>query len=435
MKYKSDIITIDMMVADESNNNKENAEKGDDVSYKNTPPELREVTVLNKHIILLGTAHVSQQSVEDVRHVARTREIDTLAIELDSVRYNKFVNNDTSFDKLDIFTVIKQKKAMMLLSSLVLSAFQRRLGDMLEVAPGSEMLAAVEESKRLEIPCDLIDRAADITLKRAWVCSSIWGKQKILASLLAMVFSREKISEEQLNELKTMSLQGGVMEELAKFLPNLKSVLVDERDEYLAMKLSQSKGSYILAVLGAAHVPGVVKHLQRLSSESQSKDVSHAPGEEEQLAARLQELEHIPQKKFHIGKYIIPAVVISLIVWGFFKGGTSRGTQNIIEWYLINGSLSLLGAILAWAHPLTMVLAFLSAPLTSINPLIGVGFVTGLSEAFFRKPRVEDISQLQTMKLNFKSFYKNRITRTLLVFFLTTLGSAAGTFIGILFLL
>ncbi len=426
---------MNIATANENNNNEEQEKKHNDSSCEKSLPELSKITVLNKQIILLGTAHVSRQSVEDVRQTASTHDIDMLAVELDIARYNKLVNNDTSFDKLDIFTVIKQKKAMMLLSSLVLSAFQRRLGNMLNVMPGSEMLAAVEESKRLEIPCELIDRAADVTLKRAWVCSSFWSKQKILASLFAMIFSREKISEKQLNELKTMSLQGGVMEELSKFLPNLKTVLVDERDEYLAIKLLQGKGSSILAVLGAAHVPGVIAHLQRLGAQSQSENSSHSSRDETQHNTRLQDLEYIPQKKFHIGKYLIPTIVISLIIWGFFKGGTSHGTQNIIEWYLINGSLSLLGAIIAWAHPLTMILAFLAAPLTSINPLIGVGLVTGLSEAFFRKPRVEDISHLQTMKLNFKSFYKNRITRTLLVFFLTTLGSAVGTFIGIFFLL
>ncbi len=430
MKHKPHLITLHISLADEQNKNEEGT-----LSQEKKTPELREVTVQGKRIVLLGTAHVSQESVEDVRHVASTHSIDAVAVELDVARYNKFINKDTSFEQLDIFTVIKQKKAMMLLSSLVLSAFQRRLGDMLKVTPGSEMLAAVEESKRLAIPCELIDRAADITLKRAWVCSSFWGKQKILASLVTMVFSREKISEEQLDELKTMSLQGGVMEELAKFLPNLKAVLVDERDEYLAMKLMQSKSSHILAVLGAAHVPGVLKQLERLHETAQTKEDADSAEKQAEFHKRLQALEHVPQKKFHIAKYIVPAVVISLIIWGFYKGGTSRGTQNIIEWYLINGSLSLLGAIIAWAHPLTMALAFLSAPLTSINPLIGVGFVTGLSEAFFRKPRVEDISNLQTMKLNFKSFYKNRVTRTLLVFFLTTLGSAAGTFIGILFLL
>ncbi len=382
------------------------------------------ITINNRAILLLGTAHISKESVQDIRDITENSNIDSIAVELDENRYKRITKHVNDFADLDIFTIIKKKKAMLFLSTIVLSAFQRRLGSQLDIAPGADMITAIEESKRLNIPCHLVDRAVDVTLKRAWSFSSFWDKQKIIVTIISMIFSKEKVSEEELQNLKERSLHSQIMDELSKFMPKLKKVLVDERDEYLACKIFQIKNKHVLVVLGAAHVPGVLCHLQEYKKIIEEKKKGD-------MSARLAQLNEVPKVKIGIMKFIIPAAIIALFVWGFIKGGADTGLQNIISWYLINGILSLAGALFALAHPLTMVLAFVAAPLTSINPFIGVGMLTGLSEAFLRKPRGSDIEELPTLKLSLKTLYKNRVTRTLLVVFLTTLGSAIGTFLGL----
>lgn len=409
---------------------------------------IKEIKTQTNTIYLLGTAHISEKSVRDVLSAIETIQPDIVAVELDEAREKKLKKIDQNWQNLNMFKVIRQKKALFLLSTIVLSSFQKRLGENLSVAPGEEMLTAINECAARNIPVVLADRSAEITLKRAWNKSSFFGRQKIIASLISSVFSKEIISEGDLEDLKQQSTQGKMMEELSSFLPELKQVLVDERDEYLAMNIMGAKGNKVLAVLGAAHVPGIIarittsveahktEHAQDLISnknvENDNNTKENETNKAEEIKKKLQYLESIPKKKkTTVVNFLVPLIVLGLFAYGFYRGGIESISHNFIRWWLINGCLSLMGAIVALAHPVTMLLSFLAAPLTSLNPFIGVGIVTGLSETFFRTPRVRDFEQIQELSLSIKALYKNRITRILIVLIATTIGSAIGTFVGV----
>lgn len=404
---------------------------------------IEKIEVGDKTIYLLGTAHISEESVQDVIYTIETLQPDTVAIELDEARMKRLTNQDKQWQEMDMFSVIKKKKAMFLLSSIVLSSFQRRLGESLSVAPGTEMLTAILESEKRNIPIVLADRSAETTLKRAWNKSSFFGRQKILATLLSAIFTKTTVSEEELKELKQKSTQGQMLEEISAFLPKLKEVLLDERDEYLATNIYNAEGKVTLAVLGAAHVPGIKKRIEtQIALEKKTESQVETPTEEaDEISSeknfvafsteRLQALDIIPEKKNkNILVFIIPVIILGLFAYGFYRGGAENLFENFKIWWLINGGLSLAGSIIALAHPLTMLISFIAAPLTSLNPFIGVGILTGLCETFFRKPRVKDFEELKTLSLSIKTLYKNRITRILIVLFATTLGSAIGTFLG-----
>lgn len=396
---------------------------------------LEKIEAGDKIIYLLGTAHISEESVRDVIDAIESLRPDAVAIELDDARMKRLTNQDKQWQEMDMFSVIKKKKAMFLLSSIVLSSFQRRLGESLSVAPGAEMLTAIEESEKHNIPIVLADRSAETTLKRAWNKSSFFGRQKILATLLSAIFTKETVSEEELKELKQKSTQGQMLEEISKFLPDLKEVLLDERDEYLATNIYNAEGNVILAVLGAAHVPGIKKRIEEhIAPLSPSDSTTESKTERSSVAFPVERLEALnvipPKKNKNILGFIIPFIVLGLFAYGFYRGGAENLFENFKIWWLINGGLSLIGSLIALAHPMTMLISFIAAPLTSLNPFIGVGILTGLCETFFRKPRVKDFEELKTLSLSVKTLYKNRVTRILIVLFTTTLGSAVGTFLG-----
>lgn len=428
---------------------------------------LETIELKNKKVYLLGTAHISEESVQDVVHTIETLTPDIVAIELDEARKKRLTHEDQQWQNMNMFSVIKQKKALFLLSSIVLSSFQRRLGESLSVAPGEEMLTALRESEKRNIPVVLADRSAEITLKRAWNTSSFWGRQKILATLISIVFSRETVTEEELKDLKQKSTQGQMMEEISNFLPGLKKVLLDERDEYLATNIINAEGNTVLAVLGAAHVPGIKKRIEDLiqayekpmqaevqdevereqnheetqedaptnqeisQEESSQQEHTHASQHPKMSVERLKELEVVPdRKKINFLGYIVPFCILGLFAYGFYRGGVTNLIENFSRWWIINGGLSMIGAIITLAHPATIILSFLAAPITSLNPFIGVGMLAGLSETFFRSPRVKDFEEIQTLSLSIKGLYKNRVTRILLVLFATSMGSIIGTFLG-----
>jgi pheromone shutdown-related protein TraB len=379
------------------------------------------LTLGEREFILLGTAHVSRESVDEVRRAIQDLEPDRVCVEIDEARHHALVEK-RSWESLDIYRVIRERKGFLLLGNLVLSSFQRRMGADLGVTPGEEMLAAIETSRELGIPTSFVDRQIHTTLRRAWSQTGLWGKNKMLAALLSSVLTTEKLPAEEIEALKQQGALEGMMNELATFLPAAKQVLIDERDQYLAAKSYAAAGSRILVIVGAGHVPGITRWLSSI----------HEGREQPDLAA----LETIrpPGTVRKLLPWVIPVVVAGLITMGFIRAGWDGGLQMIWRWFLVNGILSGLGAIVALAHPLTIVISVLAAPFTSMNPTIGVGFVSGLLEAVLRKPRVIDFEQLQDDITHFRGFYRNRITHVLIVFFFTTIGSAAGTFIALPFL-
>ncbi len=384
-------------------------------------PEQYQITTVesgDRTFLLLGTAHVSRESVDAVEATIANGEIDHVVIEIDKQRFRS-VKRKQDWSQLDIFQVIRRRQAFLLLSNLVLASFQRRIGLSTGVKPGSEMIAAVESAEAGEISYSFGDRPIQATLRRAWANTGFWGKNKLLASMIAGAFSREEVSEEDLARLRERSELESMLQELADYLPSVKTVLIDERDAYLAQNIYDAPGSRVLAVVGAGHVPGIVKRLEELGSGADPTDTAA--------------LEVIPPPGpvRRTLPYLVPAIVGGLIIWGFFRGGWQGGLQSLWRWVLVNGTLSAIGALAALAHPVTILLAFLGAPITSMNPTVGVGFVTGLTEAFLRKPRVRDFENLNTDITSFRGFFRNRLTHILLVFFFSTIGSAIGTFVAL----
>ena len=376
------------------------------------------VKLKDKTVTIIGTAHISGDSVKEIDEVIDEINPDRICIELDESRF-KTVSENRRWEDMNIIKVLKEKKGFLLLANLVLSSFQKRMGSDVGVNPGADMKEAVALSQTRNIPFSLIDREIQVTLQRAWRISSFWKKMKLLSALLGSAFTREKISDEDIENMKEKTALDGMMDELAEYLPSVKTVLIDERDFYLAAKIYEADGRNLIAVVGAGHVPGILKNLELFEAGEKPTDVSS--------------VDFVPEKRFSekAVPWILPGIIIAVFIGGFFIAGTREQTlEKLIQWILISGSLAAAGSVLALAHPLTVLLSFIAAPITTLNPFIGVGMVTGLSEAVLRKPRVGDFNRLNDDIASLKGFYRNRVTRIFLVFLLSSIGASVGTFVG-----
>ena len=372
----------------------------------------------DREIILVGTAHISKESMEEVDKTVRDTLPDCVAVELDEQRYES-IKSPEAWKNLDIVKVLKEKRGFIMLANLVLGSFQRRMGADVGVKPGDEMRSALTVSEELGIPVAMVDRPIQTTLRRAWAKNSLWGKLKLLSALFAAAFEKEEISAEQIESLKSSNEMDSMMDELAGYLPTVKEVLIDERDRYLASHIWNCKGKKVLAVLGAGHLPGVEKFLNGIASGEKNCDTA--------------DIEEVPAAGAgaKIAGWIFPVLLIALIAVGFFTGGVKTSFDMLISWVLWNGSLAALGTLLALGHPLAIITGFVGAPLGTLNPFLAVGLFTGLVQAWVRKPKVEDMEHLADDASSLKGLYKNRIGRVLLVFFLSSLGGSIGNFIAV----
>ena len=372
---------------------------------------VHEILLDGKKILLIGTAHISQSSVDEVNTVINQVKPDTVCIELCSSRYQAMLAKD-QWKNMDIFKVIREGKSFLLFANLIMTAFQKRLGSRLGVKPGSEMFEAANVAEKLNSELVLADRDVKITLQRTWRGMRFWGKMKVLGQLLASLFIREEISKEEIEKLKESDALSEAMKMLAEQSPEMKRILIDERDQYMAEKIRQSMGKLVVAVVGAGHVKGLTAELENKHN--------------------LAELESVPPTGKAVAwlKWGIPALIIALIVYGFFTVDTDVSIEMIQRWFLINGTLSALGTAAAFGHPITIAVAFIAAPFTSLNPTIAAGWVAGLVEALLRKPQVRDFENLADDITHLKGFWQNNITRILLVVIFANLGSAIGTFAG-----
>jgi pheromone shutdown-related protein TraB len=376
------------------------------------PSGTTQVELEGKTVYIVGTAHVSAQSVQDVRAAIAAVRPDVVAIELCEPRYQGLVKK-AAWRNTNLFELIKQKKATFLLAQLALQAFYRRLGKQLEVEPGAEMLAAAACAEETGARLELIDRRIDVTLKRVWRHLGFGQRIKLFGTLAGALFSTDEIAAADVEALKKQDQLEALMGEMGKAFPEIKKRLIDERDVYLAQKLRAAPGARLVAVVGAGHVPGILKSIQ-----------ADAP---------LAELDRLPppSRWSRIWPWLIPAAVVALIAWGFVQGGAERGVDSLVIWVGVNGALAALGAALAWAHPLTILAAFVAAPITSLNPAIAAGWVAGLVEAWLRPPAVGDFEALPAAMENFRDFVRNPVVRILLVVVLANLGSSLGTFVAI----
>ena len=370
----------------------------------------------NSEITLIGTAHVSQLSVEMVEEKIATGDYDCVAVELCSPRLEN-ITNQAWWKNLDIYQIFKKKKAGLLLINLALTAYQKRLAERIGVEAGKEMVRAVELSHEKDLRLEVIDRNISTTLHRLVTEVSFWQKMKIVGGLVIGVFVGEEISEEQIEDLKRGDMLHAVVSEFGEELPEIKRVLIDERDEYMVGRLAEVSASHdapkkILALVGAGHLMGM------MASIDSPPDAAH-----------LQELDQKPPPR-KTGLYIgwaICVLILSMFVVGF-KQSPELGGQLVATWILLNGGLSALGTALALGHPVSIFAAFFAAPLTSLNPTIGAGMVVGLVESYMRKPKVGDFETLREDITHYSMWWKNRVARLLLIFFFSSFGSMIGTY-------
>ncbi len=298
--------------------------------------------------------------------------------------------------------------------NLLLASFQKRIGGKLGVAPGTELLAAIDAAKDAGIPYSLDDRDIRTTMLRAWRSMSLWQKSKLLSAVAASAFGEVELTEDDLRELREQDVLSGLMDELAGHMPTLKRVLIDERDRYLAEKIRNAPGARVVAVVGAGHVRGI-------------RTVLEGPAPREPL-----DVERVPPAS-PVWKWVgwsIPALIVgSLVLLAWTKGGAVAG-HNLGIWILANGIPAAIGAVAGLAHPGTILAAFVAAPITSLSPLIGAGYVTAFVQAYLRPPRVRDFHDVAEDAAHPSAWWRNRLLKVFLAFLLPSLGSVLGTFVG-----
>ena len=373
---------------------------------------IHHLNIDDKEVILLGTAHVSKESSQLVTSVIAREKPDTVCVELCESRYRS-IQQKESWQDMDIVKVIREKKSFLLLSNLILASFQKRIAKKFDIKAGEEMIQAIKTAESTGAAIYLADRDIRTTLSRIWRIMGLWSKLKLLLQMVLSLGSVDDISEEDIEKMKQEDVLETVLSDIGKSLPELKDILINERDRYLAHKIRMAPGRKIVAVVGAGHVPGIKRYWN--------------------VNIDIDELEHLPpQKKISIlYKWIIPVAISALIVYGFYDSGSHAGVQMITWWVAANALLAGLGALIAIAHPLTILSSIICAPLTSLNPMIAAGWVAGLVEVFFRKPKVKDLENLSEDILSIKGFRKNNVTRILLVVAFTNLGSTLGTLVAI----
>ncbi|MBU0673107.1 MAG: TraB/GumN family protein [Proteobacteria bacterium] len=378
-----------------------------------SPGDVHRINDRGREIILIGTAHISMESSRLVRQVIEEERPDRVCIELDAKRYDSLAKR-RQWVSLDLKQIIYKKQLSTLMVNLILASYQKKLGSQLGVPPGTELLEAAKAAEEHGIPVELSDRDVRITMRRAWHATSWLKKGYLLASLLASMFDDTSISEEKLTELRRSDVLTELMGELGEALPELKRVLIDERDTFLSEKIKSAPGQKIVAVVGAGHVAGIIQAITEDRSE------------------QLDEITTIPPTspvwKF-VGWSIPMAIIASIVVIGFRKG-SGVAADNIIFWILANGIPASIGALLALAHPLTIIGAFIAAPITSLTPVIGAGYVTAFLQVILQPPLVGEFETATEDMTHLTGWWRNRLLKVFLAFFLPGFGSLIGTWVG-----
>lgn len=372
-------------------------------------------TTDDREIILIGTAHISQASKELVRETIENEHPDTVCIELDEGRLQS-IRDPERWKKTDLKEVIKKKQLATLIANLVLGSYQKRMGDQTGVKPGSELKEAADIASSKDIPIVLADRDIKITLKRTWACTPWYRKLSLLGGLFGSIFDKTEISEEDLAKIKEQDALNSMMQEFGKTYPEVKQVLIDERDQFLAGRIKNAEGKKIVAVVGAGHVKGIAAII------SENKEL---PSEES--------ITKIPKGSciWKIIGWAIPAAIIASIIFVGYEAGVEKAGQLSLQWAMLTGGGAMLGAIIAGGHPLTVLVALVAAPFTGLTPLIGVGFFTALTQVYMRPPRVSEMETLADDIWQVKHWWKNRVTRVMLCFLCPGIPAIVGKILAI----
>ncbi|MBP8283664.1 MAG: TraB/GumN family protein [Chromatiaceae bacterium] len=387
------------------------------------------------HLTLLGTAHVSRASAAKVRELLEQEHFDAVAVELCPSRYQALLDPD-ALARMDLFAVIREGRVAMVVASLALAAYQQRLADQFGIEPGAEQRMAIAQARERHLPVLLVDREIGVTLKRVAANLSWWKRLELFSGLVLTLVSHEEVPEAEIERLKEGDVLETTFAEFARNRQDLFLPLIDERDRYMAARLREEierEGhGRVLAVLGAGHLKGVAGYLRAAESEPPPGASTHE-GTQPRPDPRLEieELERLPPPS--PWPKLISWVILALIVAGFafgFAQNPQDGWSIVWDWVLITGSLSALGTLLAGGHPLTVLTAFVAAPLTTLNPAIGAGMVTGPVELYLRKPNMGDFGRLRQDAAQFRGWWRNRVLRILQVFLLSNLGAAIGTYVA-----
>ncbi len=379
----------------------------------------RENTVGDTELTLLGTAHVSKASAEEVERLLRTGDYDAVAVELDPGRHAALTDPDR-WAKTDLFQVLREGKAAMMAANLALGAYQQRLAEQSGIEPGEEMRRALRVAGELDVPVLLIDRDIGVTLRRVYANVGFWKRINLLAGLMGSVVSREEVTPEEIEKLKEGDVLEATFAEFSDKQGELFTPLIQERDHYMAARLREETAEKpykkVLVVIGAGHLKGLDSRL--------STPANTPPAEE------ISSLTTIP-KGAPWGQ-IISWALIAFFVLGFalaFLQSPEVGLQLVTRWLLLNGGLAALGAIIALAHPLTVLATFLGAPIGTLSPTLGVGMFAGAAELWLRKPQMGDFARLRQDLAETRGWWRNKVARIFLIFFLTSIGGALGNYL------
>ena len=388
-------------------------DEDDQRKHRPYPDDVQELVIDGRRIVLVGTAHISQESVDLVREVIERETPDTVCVELDQRRFEA-LSQKKRWEAQDLREVIRHRQLATLLLHLVLASYQKRLGGTLGVMPGSELAEATKVAEANGIAVALCDRDVRVTLRRAWAALSLWKKLRMVSGVLASAFEAPALDEAELRRLRQKDVLSELMNELGRALPQLKRVLIDERDSYLSSKILATEGETLVAVVGAGHVAGTLVALRS--------------GGQTDLAA----LETIPpvSTAWRVAGWGVPVVILGALAYIGATQGAAAASQNAMYWFLANGIPSAAGSVIALGHPFTIVAAFVAAPFTSLTPLIGAGYVTAFIQTYTVPPRVHEFQTVGDDLRVAGGWWRNRLLRIFLVFILTSVGSLIGTWVG-----
>ena len=369
--------------------------------------------------VLLGTAHVSRASAEAVARMLDEERYDAVAVELCPHR-EEALRRPESVRELDLFRVLREGRAGVVAAGLALGAYQRRLAEQFGIEPGAEMRAGLDGADARGIPCWLVDRDVGLTLRRARAAVGFWERAKLSAGLVAGLLDDTEVGESEIERLKQGDLLESTFTEFARSSPPLYEALIAERDRYMAAALRQHAaewaGGRVLVVVGAGHLEGIAREL---ASEQAAPDAVLAPLRREPPPSHFARWFGIFLVVFVLGGF----------AWAFTRG-SAMGFDVVAIWVLTTGILGALGAAVAGAHPASIASAFVASPLTPLHPALASGMVSGAVELWARKPRVGDFQRLRDDVVTLRGWWRNRVARVFLVFFLTSLGTAIGVWVA-----
>lgn len=406
--YKTNIISKGKMDKDQKKVSAAKKVKG------SVEVPLWEKVIKKKRVYILGTAHISAQSVKDVHNLIKEKKPDVVCVELCPSRY-KAMLDPQRWKKLDIVQIIRERKLYLLMSSLFLSIFQKKMGENTKIKPGMEIKTAIEIARKKKIPLELVDRDIQITLKRAWQGIGYFRKMTLISEILAGLFFSVQIEPEEIEKMK----QKDILEDMFQNLPPrygfIKKILVEERDRYLAQKINDTVKKYpkakrIAVVIGAGHLAGIKKFIS-----------------EKQDLAGLEKIKPASKMKGII-KFFAPILTIMGLFYYFSDSGDPQKIwENLKAWVVIKAFCSGIITLLLLAHPLAILGAIVTAPISNFNPVLKPGWVAALIEAKYHRPRVSDFERLTEDSNSIKGYFQNKVFRIFNVFIFPQLGSSIGT--------